>query len=62
MTNNVEAVLTMVKYISDNITYAEFNTKLDYCHECGYDGEIIVNDDNEWECPHCHTRTRKSLL
>lgn len=61
MTNNVEAVLTMVKYISDNITYAEFNTKLDYCHECGYDGEIIVNDDNEWECPHCHNKDKKKL-
>lgn len=61
MTNNVEAVLTMVKYISDNITYAEFNTKLDYCHECGYDGEIIVNDDNEWECPQCHNKDKKKL-
>ena len=44
MTNNIPAVLTMIKYIYDNISYAEFNTKSDYCHECGFDGEIKVKD------------------
>ena len=61
MTNNIEAVLTMIKYIYDNISYAEFNTKSDYCHECGFDGEIILNDNNEWECPRCHNKDRDKL-
>ena len=54
MQNNIEAVLSVIRFIYDNIQYAEFNTKSDYCHVCGFDGEIIVNDDNEWECPQCH--------
>lgn len=61
MTNNIPAVLTMIHFIYDNIQYAEFNTKSDYCHECGFDGEIIVNDDNEWECPRCHNKNRDKL-
>lgn len=61
MTNNVEAVLAMVRFIYDNICYGEFNTKSDYCHECGFDGEIICNDDNEWECPRCHNKDRDKL-
>ena len=61
MTHNIPAVLTMVQYIYDHITYGEFNTKLDYCHECGFDGEIILNDDNEWECPRCHNTDRNKL-
>ena len=61
MTNNIEAVLTMIKYIYDNISYAEFNTKSDYCHECGFDGEIVLNDKNEWECPRCHNNDRDRL-
>ena len=61
MTHNIPAVLTMVQYIYDHITYGEFNTKLDYCHECGFDGEIILNDDNEWECPRCHNKDRNKL-
>ena len=61
MTNNIPAVLTMIKYIYDNISYAEFNTKSDYCHECGFDGEIKVNDDNQWECPRCHNTNRDKL-
>ncbi|MDO5689022.1 MAG: anaerobic ribonucleoside-triphosphate reductase [Tissierellia bacterium] len=61
MSNNIEAILTMMQFIYENITYAEFNTKLDYCHECGYDGEILVNDDNEWQCPQCQNQDRKKL-
>ena len=61
MTHNIPAVLTMVQYIYDHIAYGEFNTKLDYCHECGFDGEIILNDDNEWECPRCHNKDRNKL-
>jgi len=61
MTNNIPAILTMIQYIYDNISYAEFNTKSDYCHECGFDGEIKVNDDNQWECPRCHNTNRDKL-
>ena len=53
MRHNLEALEEVVKFIYDNIQYAEFNTKSDYCHVCGYDGEIKINDDLEWECPHC---------
>ncbi|MCI6609904.1 MAG: anaerobic ribonucleoside-triphosphate reductase [Ezakiella sp.] len=61
MSNNVEALETMIKFIYDNICYAEFNTKSDYCHVCGFDGEIVVNDDNEWECPQCHNKDKSKL-
>ena len=64
MQNNISAVLSVIKFIYDNIMYAELNTKSDYCQECGYDGEIkIVTDENGklvWECPKCGNRdTRK---
>ena len=61
MTNNIPAILTMIQYIYDHISYAEFNTKSDYCHECGFDGEIKVNEHNEWECPRCHNTNRNKL-
>lgn len=61
MQHNLEAMEEIVKYIYDNIQYAEFNTKSDYCHVCGFDGEIIINDDNEWECPNCHNKDRKKM-
>ena len=53
MRHNTEALEDVVRFIYDNIQYAEFNTKSDYCHTCGFDGEIIINDDGEWECPAC---------
>ena len=57
MQDNIEAVLQIIRFIYDNIMYAELNTKSDYCHECGYDGEIqIVNDEDGkliWRCPKC---------
>ncbi len=53
MRHNTEALEDVVRFIYDNIQYAEFNTKSDYCHICGFDGEIIINDDGEWECPAC---------
>lgn len=56
MRHNTEAMEEVVKFIYDNIQYAEFNTKSDYCHVCGFDGEITINDDNEWECPVCHNK------
>ncbi|MFM1515639.1 anaerobic ribonucleoside-triphosphate reductase [Helcococcus ovis] len=61
MTNNIEAVETLVRFIYDHIMYAEFNTKSDYCHECGFDGEIFVNVDGEWECPNCGNKNKDKL-
>lgn len=58
---NIEAVMTMVRYIYDHIQYAEFNTKLDYCNECGFDGEILLNDNNEWYCPNCGNKDKNTL-
>ena len=53
MRHNLEAMEDVVRFIYDNIQYAEFNTKSDYCQVCGYDGEIVVNEHNRWECPNC---------
>lgn len=61
MANNLEAMEEVVKFIYDNIQYAEFNTKSDYCQECGFDGEIIINDDMEWECPQCHNKDKSKM-
>ena len=64
MQDNLEAVMSVLRYIYDNIMYAELNTKSDYCQECGYDGEIrIVEEDGKlvWECPHCGNRDQSKL-
>lgn len=61
MSKNIDALESVVKFIYDNIQYAEFNTKSDYCHECGFDGEIIINKDNEWECPNCGNKDHSKL-
>ena len=53
MQDNIPAVLTIIQFIYDNIMYAELNTKSDYCHVCGYDGEILINDKMQWYCPNC---------
>ncbi len=61
LTNNIDAVLEVIKFIYDNIMYAELNTKSDYCHECGYTGEILINDDLEWYCPNCGNKDHDKL-
>ena len=65
MQRNIPAVLSVMKYIYENIMYAELNTKSDYCMQCGYDGEIqIVEDENGklvWECPNCGNRDQRKL-
>jgi ribonucleoside-triphosphate reductase len=64
MTQNIPAVMEVIRYIYNNIMYAELNTKSDYCQECGYDGEIkIVKDENKlvWECPQCGNRDQSKL-
>ncbi len=61
MQNNLEALRSVVKFIYDNIQYAEFNTKSDYCHVCGFDGEIKINENNEWECPNCGNKDHSKM-
>ena len=66
MQNNIEAVLSVMQYIYDNIMYAELNTKSDYCQVCGYDGEIkIVEEEGSgklvWECPNCGNRDQDQM-
>ena len=64
LTNNIEAVLEVIKFIYDNIMYAELNTKSDYCQVCGFDGEIQIVEDNGrlvWECPNCGNRDERKL-
>ncbi len=61
MQNNLPALEMLVKYIYDHIQYGEFNTKSDYCQVCGFDGEIKINDDLEWECPQCGNKDKNKL-
>jgi ribonucleoside-triphosphate reductase len=61
LTNNIPAVLEIVKFIYDHIIYAELNTKSDYCQECGYTGEILIDDNLEWYCPECGNRDHDKL-
>lgn len=64
MKNNIPAVMEVLRFIYDNIMYAELNTKSDYCQVCGYDGEIKIIDENGeliWECPQCHNRDKSKM-
>jgi len=66
LSNNIEAVLEVIKFIYDHIMYAELNTKSDYCQVCGFDGEIQIIEDKKtgklvWECPNCGNRDEKKL-
>ncbi len=59
--NNLDAILEVIRFIYDNIMYAELNTKSDYCQKCGYTGEILIDDNLEWYCPNCGNRDHASL-
>lgn len=59
--NNIESITEVMKFIYDNIMYAELNTKSDYCQKCGYTGEILVDEDMQWYCPNCGNRDHNSL-
>ncbi len=59
--NNLDAIIEVIKFIYDNIMYAELNTKSDYCQKCGYTGEILIDDDLEWYCPNCGNRDHNTL-
>ena len=61
MKHNLDALEEVVRFIYDNIQYAEFNTKSDYCQVCGFDGEIAINDHSEWECPNCGNKDKSKM-
>lgn len=61
LTQNTDAVVQVLQFIYDHIMYAELNTKSDYCQKCGYDGEIMIDDNNEWYCPNCGNRDHDTL-
>ncbi|MBR1539584.1 MAG: anaerobic ribonucleoside-triphosphate reductase [Clostridia bacterium] len=61
LTNNIDAVLEVIQFIYDNIMYAELNTKSDYCQKCGFDGEILLDENFEWYCPQCGNRDHNTL-
>ena len=61
MNHNLTALEDVIHFIYDNIQYAEFNTKSDYCQECGYEGEILINDKLEWECPICGNHDQRKM-
>ena len=61
LVKNLDAVLELIKFIYNNIMYAEINTKSDYCHKCGYTGEILIDDNLEWYCPECGNRDHTKL-
>lgn len=61
MTKNIEALKEVIKFMYDNIGYSEWNTKSDYCHKCGFDGEIKIDDNLQWVCPQCGNNKREHL-
>ena len=61
MQNNIPAVLQVIQFMYENIQYAEINTKSDYCQKCGFDGEILVNDELEWYCPQCGNKDKDTM-
>lgn len=61
MQQNVEAIEEVIKFMYDSIQYAEFNTKSDFCMECSYDGEMKIDDNDEWYCPNCGNRDKSRM-
>ncbi len=61
MADNLEAMEAVVKFIYENVQYAEFNTKSDYCQKCGFSGEITINQEMQWECPQCHNTDKDTM-
>jgi len=66
MQNNIPAVLSVMKFIYNNIMYAELNTKSDYCECCGYDGEMVIKEEESgkliWECPNCGNKDQNKMF
>ena len=61
LSQNIDVIVQMIQFMYHHIRYAEMNGKFDYCHECGYEGEILIDDNNEWYCPNCGNRNHKTM-
>ena len=61
LSNNIPAVIQLMQYMYENIKYAEMNGKFDYCQECGYEGEILLDENNQWYCPSCGNRNHQTM-
>lgn len=61
MSQNLPAVIQLMQYMYENIRYAEMNGKFDYCQECGYEGEILLDENNEWYCPNCNNKNHEKM-
>lgn len=61
MSHNLEAIEEMIKFIYEYVQYGEFNTKSDYCSKCGFDGEIVLDENNEWKCPQCGNKDTATM-
>lgn len=61
LSNNIPAVIQLMQYMYENIRYAEMNGKFDYCQECGFEGEILLDENNEWYCPSCGNKNHETM-
>lgn len=61
LSNNIDVAIQLIQFMYEHIRYAELNGKFDYCHECGYEGEIKIDDNNEWYCPNCGNRDKNKM-
>lgn len=61
LSQNIDVVIQMMQFMYDHIKYAELNGKFDYCHECGFEGEILLDEHNEWYCPNCGNRNHEKM-
>ena len=61
LSNNIPVVIQLMQYMYENIRYAEMNGKFDYCQECGFEGEMLLDENNEWYCPNCGNRNHETM-
>jgi ribonucleoside-triphosphate reductase len=61
LSSNIDVILDLIQFMYENIRYAELNGKFDYCQECGYEGEILLDDNNQWYCPNCGNRNHNTM-
>lgn len=61
LSNNIDVAIQLIQFMYEHIRYAELNGKFDYCHECGYEGEIKIDDNNEWYCPNCGNKDKNKM-
>ena len=61
LTHNIPAVIAVIQHIYETTMYAELNTKSDYCNVCGYDGEILIDDNMNWYCPNCNNTDQTKM-